>query len=579
MNSEDPWHLTVVRTRGLTFLRPEKSWRPIVAVAVTDRGHEHAPQEVVLGCDGQNPNLKTGIVLQDITQSSKLAVQVFHKSQTKKKHRKRNLVGTASVSLQEFLNKHPLPHLRPVEYDVRLTCPPAAHRSPTINKQQQSATLTIRIAVPQPDAGIQVDVESPPLSPIYGSEMHETDGSLLSDGPSCTCLSSRCIYAHRFTIDTCSVSRTRSDTLVNTPDPSGMQTLPETRGLRRRRTKKQAVKGFHLFSDSDGPHPMDESDSESDESIARPATPSDRDTDDSWRYLSASVKDVDDACSPRILPTQFDQASMISMQNSLTFAEACVDRLGPYHDLREAEVEDDVAKAEKVLGRLMTEWYVVGASLLALAGVDVAVFGLAPDSIFAEDVNGFSRQAVTVGAISAAIGFLADVWFIVLYSNANAAKFQRLAKDVYGTYFFFCLTCRLPTLCLFLSALALTAFLFSLAWAAWPTAVLVMSFAAGVLLSSQFLIFGVHRFVNLLVWLVRVAWRALAARTVTVTVTVTDTPSDAPSSAPPAATGVPSASHAQLDRIEMPVPCPSPAPARHGRVDVVFVEHVAAMAG
>ncbi|KAH9914919.1 uncharacterized protein BXZ73DRAFT_21974, partial [Epithele typhae] len=108
------------------------------------------------------------------------------------------------------------------------------------------------------------------------------------------------------------------------------------------------------------------------------------------------------------------------------------------------------------------------------------------------DVNGFSRKAVTFGAISATTRFLADVWFIVLYGNANTEKFQQLAKDVYGTYFFFCLTCRLPTLFLFLSTLAITAFLFALTEAACPTTVFITSFDAGVLPSSQFLVFGAH---------------------------------------------------------------------------------------
>ena len=52
----------VVRTRGLLFVRPEKSWRPIVSISVVDNDHDHGlPHEVTLGCDGQNPNLKSVI--------------------------------------------------------------------------------------------------------------------------------------------------------------------------------------------------------------------------------------------------------------------------------------------------------------------------------------------------------------------------------------------------------------------------------------------------------------------------------------------------------------------------------------
>lgn len=54
--------LAVVRTRGLVFVRPEKSWRPIVTISVVQGKDEHGPShEVALGCDGQNPNLKSVI--------------------------------------------------------------------------------------------------------------------------------------------------------------------------------------------------------------------------------------------------------------------------------------------------------------------------------------------------------------------------------------------------------------------------------------------------------------------------------------------------------------------------------------
>ncbi|RDX44259.1 hypothetical protein OH76DRAFT_1487213 [Lentinus brumalis] len=62
MQFTDPWHLTVIRTRGLHFMRPEKSWRPIVNLSVIEANRDHGlTHEVVLGCDGQNPNMKSVI--------------------------------------------------------------------------------------------------------------------------------------------------------------------------------------------------------------------------------------------------------------------------------------------------------------------------------------------------------------------------------------------------------------------------------------------------------------------------------------------------------------------------------------
>ena len=53
----------------------------------------------------------------------------------------------------------------------------------------------------------------------------------------------------------------------------------------------------------------------------------------------------------------------MSVQASVSFAEGCLDWISPYEELREAAEGEDCEKAEKVLGRLLTEWYVVGASV------------------------------------------------------------------------------------------------------------------------------------------------------------------------------------------------------------------------
>ena len=46
----------MVRGEGFKGLRPEKKWKPIVTLDVDQLSGGH--RETVLGCDGQNPNLK-----------------------------------------------------------------------------------------------------------------------------------------------------------------------------------------------------------------------------------------------------------------------------------------------------------------------------------------------------------------------------------------------------------------------------------------------------------------------------------------------------------------------------------------
>lgn len=83
---------------------------------------------------------------------------------------------------------------------------------------------------------------------------------------------------------------------------------------------------------------------------------------------------------------------------------------------------------------------------------------------------------------------------------------QTLAVDIYGSYFFFALSSRLPLLALFISVLALVGFLCAMAWTAWPNAVLIMCIFAGVLISLQFIVYGCHRIALCLAWVLRGVW-------------------------------------------------------------------------
>ncbi|KAJ8701733.1 hypothetical protein PTI98_000490 [Pleurotus ostreatus] len=92
--------MAVIKVQGLSFMRSEKSWRPIVSVEI-DQHHRH---EVVLGCDGQNPNLKSQFLVHGAHPGSTVEVKVWHRSQSKKK-KKRNLVATCSHPLRELVKK------------------------------------------------------------------------------------------------------------------------------------------------------------------------------------------------------------------------------------------------------------------------------------------------------------------------------------------------------------------------------------------------------------------------------------------------------------------------------------------
>ena len=118
-------YLPVIRLEGMRLMRPERSWRPIVTVEID----EHNTHETILGVDGQNINQKEAFSLcvlliisfvltltqlsfslfrffsDQATLSSILQVNVWQRSQSKKKSKKRNLVASGCHCLGELLKK------------------------------------------------------------------------------------------------------------------------------------------------------------------------------------------------------------------------------------------------------------------------------------------------------------------------------------------------------------------------------------------------------------------------------------------------------------------------------------------
>jgi hypothetical protein len=77
--------VTVIRLEGMRFMRPERSWRPIVTVEID----EHNIHETTLGVDGQNVNQK---------EAFNLCVLIFFSLLTLA-----NFILSSSVIKQRFL--------------------------------------------------------------------------------------------------------------------------------------------------------------------------------------------------------------------------------------------------------------------------------------------------------------------------------------------------------------------------------------------------------------------------------------------------------------------------------------------
>lgn len=148
--------------------------------------------------------------------------------------------------------------------------------------------------------------------------------------------------------------------------------VPPPTTLRRR---KRRVRGYSLDTDDEG----EDSDSVSVKSSC-PSTPRDEYfppvpdiTDPDRSALSSTMlgsEDMDGAHSarePELLPRYSESAERIP----LSWGERMLDRVAPYAELLEAErVPHERARTErfdKVLARLLTEWYVVAASVNKLS--------------------------------------------------------------------------------------------------------------------------------------------------------------------------------------------------------------------
>jgi hypothetical protein len=266
---------------------------------------------------------------------------------------------------------------------------------------------------------------------------------------------------------------------------------------------------------------------------------------------------------PPLLPLTY-AADNDSIASGTSFTSTTFDTLTYHRELREARVDSDF---DQILVRLISEWYYTGASvsvifrsrfetpvltlrpssspsprksppcvslrspsdLIVLHSVDTTVFGFSTGNLF--NVDSFAKRSLIISSVAAAIGLFLDVWFIFAYSCADVRKFrvsppallirickpynsddllygraQRLARDVFGTYFFFALSSRLPLVALVVAVLALVGFLCAIAWTAWPAAVLVMCVFTGVLVSLQFIVYGFHRLAQGFAWILRGAW-------------------------------------------------------------------------
>jgi hypothetical protein len=159
-----------------------------------------------------------------------------------------------------------------------------------------------------------------------------------------------------------------TDEPENTPPwASGVSEKPAS-GLRRRKT----VKGYCINSEEEGSGDSDYclSEGETEETKGcdswESATPSDEspisplDTLEIRAY--AHVPSTVSIILPSLLPLTY-VADNVSVTSGTSLASSAFDTLTYHRDLREAQIDSDF---DRILGRLLSEWYYTGASVSGL---------------------------------------------------------------------------------------------------------------------------------------------------------------------------------------------------------------------
>ncbi|KAG6886933.1 hypothetical protein C0995_003103 [Termitomyces sp. Mi166 len=453
----------VVRTQGMRLMRPEKSWRPIITVEV-DKHHCH---ETIMGVDGQNPNLKERFELHELHNGSHVDIRVWHRSQTKKKAKKRILVASASHTLGELVRQQEKEHGK--ELELRLHCQSAMKRAiSSRGRPQNGASILLRI---RPPANAKQEL----LRLQSANDDWEASSSVSSSG---------------------GVSSTKVSEPPSMPPSPTDDTWPGHDGSLttvHRQIRRRG--GYHINSDDEDYSPYSP-----DEDAPKAPVFSDGES-----YCGGSEDDDRIfTVHPSILPQSMERIDV--PQQDMMLAERVLASFSVYCELKSARTDSGF---ERVFVKLQTEWTYIGARSPSrvstvppsppgqhhepnaiFSSVNSAVFAIGPDAIF--DVHSFARSAIAASSVSSGLGIATDAWFLLRYNWADLPTFRTRALDIFTTYAFFSLSARVPAFCLFASSLALMVFLGMVAFEVWPGGVLLMCGVVGVVMSLQFLVWGIR---------------------------------------------------------------------------------------
>ncbi|KAH6914864.1 hypothetical protein BKA70DRAFT_557266 [Coprinopsis sp. MPI-PUGE-AT-0042] len=499
-------------------MHSSKSWRPIVTVEVD----KHVCHETTLGVDGQNPNLKNGLTCSEARHTALADIKVWFNTQSKRKGKRRQLVASATHTLGELMQKAKLSESKARIAEVRLACQSTLSSK---GRPQNGATISLKVSGP-----------SNPTTPSSGTTCSPiVTITELPSYPSAN-TSSLASESEQESLPGSTLIAELDTSLLSAPLDSGSPAST----LRRRRKKatKKRRKGYVLVSDEE--HHWNEQYSSCDESLVSTGATSrcsSRASEyrfkDTTKIFDDPVRDTPLDCPfasysdgegglPTALPdgvisvasnpvTRWLAASLLPqhilepskpmvppytetvevyepLDGRIKWWEKAISSFTMYLELRDARTDSEF---ESIFQRLRMEWTFIGTLLAGLAAVNTAVLSISPDATIT--LAEIALRAIASSSMFTGLGIASTAYFVLRYSFSPLSLFRTRALDVYGTYIFFSISARVPTLCMVASALSLMGFLGLVAFELWPRGVVVVSFMVGVILSLQFLVYGCHQ--------------------------------------------------------------------------------------
>ncbi|KAJ7881431.1 hypothetical protein B0H13DRAFT_2049589 [Mycena leptocephala] len=396
-------------------MRPEKSWRPIVTVEL-DKILQH---ELSSGRMGRTSTSKIAFTYASFTSQVEVS---------KKKGKKRNLVGSASCSLGDMWKRHGREPTR-----ITLQC-----RNPT----NQSVGSRGR---PQNGALVHLKLR-PPASVV--SRLNPT----LSDDEDGYCSTS----------SGSSTPSTPSNDSATLHSPSVDEHPPQP--IRRRRR----VHGYCVNSDEE------------------PESFSETDDDDTKPLLGGPSFDDDDydeqVHPPAPIKISFNPVGWIAASLLPRYTERIEVPPDPGLNFFERAISSFTIEWSYTAG-ILVALAAVDTAVFSIS--PDSIFAISP---FARGAVAASSIASGLG-IACAAWFLVRYAWVNL--DTFVARAEDILSTETPSYFFFALSARLPSLLMLTSAVSLMLFLAIVAWSAWPTAVIVGCFIVGLLMGLQWLVFSV----------------------------------------------------------------------------------------